>query len=128
MGTRDREPAPDARYFPNPQEDTMNWTEHDTPPANQPRVEDTLILSEKSHVRIIYLPYPMVFLSVGIEAEKVNPADRDGTRRMVLRELLPVAEAALTALRQAVAEEIRELPDYDPQPAIDAASNELTAR
>ena len=58
----------------------------------------------------------MVWLSVDLPHERrtVDANDREGTRRMVLRELLPLAEEALVALRKAVAEI-----DPDPMPCDD---------
>ena len=86
----------------------MIWTEHDAPrqPVNND-VKDELELSERASVNITYSPYRSGFFWIALpyEAEKrFDVNDREGTRRMVLRELLPLAEAALTALRQAVAE------------------------
>ena len=85
----------------------MNWTTNDKPIEQvQPEREDTLRLTDSSNIRICYSRWQMVWLSVDlpINNRKLDHADRDGTRCMVLRELLPLAEAALMALRQAVAE------------------------
>ena len=86
----------------------MNWTEHDAPrhPVDND-VKDELEFSERASVNITYSPYRSGFFWIALpyESEKrFDVNDRDGTRRMVLRELLPLAEAALVALRQAVAE------------------------
>ena len=85
----------------------LDWKENDEPakPA-EPERNDTLQLTATSRVHIIYGRYAMVWLSVDPrECRKLLDADnRDGTRCKVLRELLPLAEAALVALRDAVAE------------------------
>src|SRR5271157_5138132 len=95
----------------------MNWTVNDKPIEQvQPEREDTLTLAGNAHVRICYSPWPMAWLSVDLPHErcKFDANDREGTRRMVLRELLPLAEEALAALRKAVAEI-----DPDPMPCDD---------
>ena len=70
-------------------------------------VVDDLPLTPEATVTIDYEPFKsaILFLSMTSKAYKqIDVNDREGTRRMVLRELLPMAEAALVALRQAVAE------------------------
>ena len=86
----------------------MNWTEKDKPREPITReVEDRLKLTDVATVSIQYEPYKSVsfWLVLPFSTHKViDVADHDGTRRMALRELLPLAEAALVALRQAVEE------------------------
>ena len=82
----------------------MNWTEKNAIPEPRQDISDNL---EGTGVSINYAPYKSacLFLSLSYEhCKQIDVNDRDGTRRMVLRELLPLAEAALVTLRQAVAE------------------------
>ena len=84
------------------------WNTKDKPrePVRM-EVADYLHLTPECSVTIDYEPYKSatLFLSMTNSVYKrIDVNDRDGTRRMVLRELLPLAEAALVALRQAVAE------------------------
>ena len=85
----------------------MNWTTTVSMPQKSPEHKDVLKLTDKSRINIEYDIYPMTWLIIdpGYEFRShIDPADREGTRRMVLRELLPLAEEALAALRKAVAE------------------------
>ena len=85
-----------------------HWNTKDKPrePVRM-EVADDLQLTPECSVTIDYEPYKSATLFMSITNsvyERLDKSDRDGTRRRVLRELLPLAEAALVALRQAVAE------------------------
>ena len=85
----------------------MNWTTHDKEPEQRREIADDLPLGDRASVSINYSPYRncCLYISLPYEQEKhFDAADRDGTRAFCLRELLPLAESALVALRQAVAE------------------------
>jgi hypothetical protein len=82
----------------------MNWTEKNKPVPIQQEISDSLA---GTGVSIDYAPYKSacIFLSLPYDkCRSIDPNDRDGTRARVLWELLPMAEAAVEALRQAVAE------------------------
>ena len=86
----------------------MNWNTNEKPVENKPDIKEDLELAPRCRICIDYSPFKMVWLGItlpcNVERKIIDVNDRDGTRRMVLRELLPLAEAALVALRNAVAE------------------------
>ena len=86
----------------------MNWeTKDNTREPVTREISERLDLTKEAHVSIDYQPYTSacIYLAMPYDARKaIDVNDREGTRRIVLRELLPLAEAALQSLRQAVAE------------------------
>ncbi len=100
----------------------MNWKSSETaprPPA--PEITDRLELAPNASVVLMFHSYPMAYFSVDLPNAKavLDPADRANSRERVLRALLPLAEAALVALRQAVAE----LPEAESIPSVTAATS-----
>ena len=92
-----------------------HWNTKDKPaePVRQ-EISDELPAAGLS---ISYAPYKSACIYIAMPYtldKRIDVNDRDGTRRMVLREMLPMAEAALVALRHAVAES---LDNGDPRPS-----------
>lgn len=84
----------------------MNWTTKDEPTPAERKIEDVLDFGPRAQVRITYSPYKIVYLGIDVGWEfdkRMDAADRDGSRAIALRALLPMAEAALVQLRRAVA-------------------------
>lgn len=83
----------------------MNWITETKPVKPDKQEEDSLELTPES---LINMNYTYGYRSLSIHPYyatrcKLDAADKEGTRAAVLRELLPLAEAAVEALRQAVA-------------------------
>lgn len=89
----------------------MTWKINDQAPVLKQDRADTLELTNSALVNISYSVYPMAWMTVSlptsirdrlnIGSRPTDDADREACRREVLAELLPLAEAAIVALRQA---------------------------
>lgn len=107
----------------------MTWTATEKPVVTKAEIEDNLDLGEGSRVHITYGPYQYcsfaVYADYAWRDANLNASDRDGTRAAVLRHLLPRVQAALEALRDAVAETLDNGdPRLPPRQVVDASTGE----
>ena len=81
----------------------LDWTEHDEIPERSARIQDDLNVTEHARICIEYASFPLAFLSICLSGKNLDVNDRPGTRAKMLRAALVRTEAALDALREAVA-------------------------